>query len=123
MGNITVAHASNISSSDDELTLSAYTAGVRYLPRLCHSSLQPFGQVRADIARSSGTLVQEQNSAATNAGAAFAANLGGGLDLRASRRSSVRLVKADYLAATFDNGINGHQNNLRIGAGVVMRFG
>jgi len=58
-----------------------------------------------------------------NAGSAFAANLGGGVDWRASRRFSVRLLEADYLVTTFDNGVNDHQNSLRLGAGVVMRFG
>jgi hypothetical protein len=32
------------------------------------------------------------------------------------------LVEADYLVTTFDNGSNNHQNNLRVGAGVVLRF-
>ena len=35
-------------------------------------------------------------------------------------RFSVRLVEADYLLTTFDNGSNNHQNNLRISAGVVL---
>jgi hypothetical protein len=34
----------------------------------------------------------------------------------------VRLIEADYLVTTFDNGVNNHQNNLRIGAGLVVRF-
>ena len=56
------------------------------------------------------------------AGAALAADLGRGLDLRANRRFSIRLVEAAYLATTFDNGVNNHRNNLRIGAGLVLRF-
>ena len=54
---------------------------------------------------------------------AEACNLGGGIDLKASRRFSVRLVNADYLVTTFDNGTNNHQNNLRISAGPVIHFG
>jgi outer membrane immunogenic protein len=95
---------------------------VRYLPPMPHSSLQPFGQVLLGLAHSSGTLVQGSNPGAANAGAAFAANLGGGLDLRVTPRFSVRLVEADYLLTTFDNGSNNHQNNLRISAGVVIHF-
>ncbi|MGD0348576.1 MAG: cell envelope biogenesis protein OmpA, partial [Terracidiphilus sp.] len=87
-----------------------------------HSSLQPFGQVLVGIAHSSGTLVQGSNSATTNPGAAFASNLGGGLDLNTTRRFSIRLFEADYLVTTFNNGTNNHQNNLRIGAGVVVHF-
>jgi hypothetical protein len=88
-----------------------------------HSSLHPFGQLLLGAAHSSGTLVQGSNPGAANASAAFAANVGGGLDLRTSQRISIRLIEAGYLVTTFDNGTNNHQNNLRIGAGVVVRFG
>jgi peptidoglycan-associated lipoprotein len=123
VGDFTIAHAGTISTTGDSLTLSTFTAGGRYLPKLGHSSLQPFGQALIGLAHSRGTLVQGLNPASVNAGAAFAANLGGGLDLRASPRFSVRLIEADYLVTTFDNGVNNHQNNLRISAGVVVHFG
>jgi peptidoglycan-associated lipoprotein len=121
-GDVTIAHAGTVSSSRDNITLSTFTAGGRYLPRLGRSSLQPFGQVLLGLAHSSGTLVQGSNPGAANAGAAFAGIFGGGLDLRATPRFSIRLVEADYLLTTFDNGSNNHQNNLRISAGVVIRF-
>jgi peptidoglycan-associated lipoprotein len=121
VGDITAAHAG--SSSGYDLTLSSYTVGARYRFKLPQPSVQPFGQVLVGVAHSSGSLVQGQNSATSNAGAAFAANLGGGLDLRVNQRFSVRLVEADYLVTTFDNGINDHQNNLRVSAGVVVHFG
>jgi peptidoglycan-associated lipoprotein len=122
-GDVTIAHAGAAASTGDSLTLSAFTAGARYLPKLGRSPVQPFGQALIGLAHSTGTLVQGANPAAANAGAAFAANLGGGLDLRANPRFSVRLIEADYLLTTFDNGTNNHQNNLRIGAGVVIHFG
>jgi hypothetical protein len=123
-GDVTVDRAGAISSSGLDLTLSTYTAGLRYRPRFGHTAagaarLQPFAQVLAGVAHSSGTLVQGQVS---NSGAAFAANLGGGLDLKASRLFSIRLLEADYLVTRFDNGVNDHQNILRIGAGVVLHF-
>jgi outer membrane immunogenic protein len=122
VGDITVDHAGNIGSSGLSLTLSTFTAGARYTPRLGHSSLQPFGEALVGIAHASGSLVQGNTPGAANAGAAFAANLGGGLDLRANRRFSIRLIEGDYLLTTIDNGTNNHQNSLRISAGVVMRF-
>jgi hypothetical protein len=67
-------------------------------------------------------LVQGSNPGAGNAGAAFAADFGGGVDLSLNRRFSLRLIQADYLLTTFDNGSNNHQNNLRISAGVVIHF-
>jgi len=122
VGDVTIAHAGTVSHSGDNLTLSTFTAGVRYLPPIRHSSLQPFGQMLLGLAHSSGTLVQDSNPGAANAGAAFAGNFGGGLDLRATPRFSMRLVEADYLLTTIDNGSNNHQNNLRISAGVVIHF-
>jgi len=121
-GDVTIAHAGTVSTSGDNLTLSTFTAGVRYLPPIKSRKFQPFGQVLLGLAHSSGTLVQGANPGAANAGAAFAGNFGGGLDLRLNPRFSIRLVEADYLLTTFDNGSNNHQNNLRISAGLVIRF-
>ena len=122
-GDINVVHAGAASTTSESLTLGTYTAGARYLPRLGHSALQPFGQALIGLAHSSGTLVQGPSPAAANAGRAFAANIGGGLDLHAGSEFSIRLIEADYLPTTFDNGSNNHQNNIRIGAGVVFRLG
>jgi outer membrane immunogenic protein len=71
-------------------------------------------------AHASGSLVE--GSGSSTGGGAFASLVGGGVDLRATRRFSIRLVEADYLVTTFDNGGNNHQNNFRIGAGVVFHF-
>jgi peptidoglycan-associated lipoprotein len=121
-GDVTIVHAGSVGSSDESLTLSTFTAGVRYLPRTAHSRVQPFGQVLVGAVHSSGTLVEGTNPGAANAGAAFAANIGGGLDLKTNRRFAIRLIEANYLLTTVDNSSNNHQNNLRISAGVVMRF-
>jgi hypothetical protein len=87
------------------------------------SSSHTFGQALIGLAHSSGAFIQGSNPGATNAGAAFAAHLGGGLDLGVNRRFSLRLIGAGYLATTFDNGVNNRQNILRIGAGVAIHFG
>jgi peptidoglycan-associated lipoprotein len=119
---ITAAHAGGISASGYDLTLSSYTAGVRYSPRLPRTPLQPFAQALIGVAHSSGSLVQGSAASVSNASASFASNLGGGVDLKASHRFSIRLIEADYLVTTFNNGTNNHQNNLRLGAGLVFLF-
>lgn len=121
-GDITIVHAGGVGSSAQSLTLSTFTAGPRYFLPLHSEHIQPFGQVLVGLVHSSGTAVEGRNPGAANAGAAFAANIGGGLDLKASRRFSVRLIEANYLLTTVDNGSNNHQNNLRVSAGFVMRF-
>jgi hypothetical protein len=45
---------------------------------------------------------------------------GGGVDLMISSRVSLRLVQADYLMTRFSST---HQDNIRLSAGIVFRFG
>ena len=109
--------AGAMQTSDLTLHLSTFTGGVRYQPRFTYRSIQPFGQVLVGAARASGALLSGQSG-----GTAFAADLGGGFDLRVKKQFSIRLVEADYLVTTFDNGVNDHQNNFRLGAGIVLHF-
>jgi len=44
--------------------------------------------------------------------------LGGGLDLRISKRIAVRLIQVDYTPTFFGSG---RQDNFRISAGIVFR--
>lgn len=114
VGDISATHAGSISSTAQDLTLTTFTAGIRYSLPPMHTRLRPFAEVLVGGAHGSGSLV--------SSGASFASLLGGGVDLRATHRFSLRLVEADYLVTTFDNGSNNHQNNLRIATGVVLHF-
>lgn len=122
VGDVTAAHAGSISSGGYSLTLSTYTAGARYLPHVGKSPLQPFGQILAGIVHSSGSLVNGGTANVPNAAAAFATNLGGGVDISTGRHVNLRLIEADYLLTTVDNRKNNIQNNLRLSGGVVWRF-
>ena len=59
----------------------------------------------------------------------FAFALGGGADYKLSDRFAIRLVQADYLYTNFYRrnpsgiGTSTHQNNARIQAGIIFRFG
>ncbi|MGA8939799.1 MAG: outer membrane beta-barrel protein [Acidobacteriaceae bacterium] len=119
----TIATQSNTAASGYSLTLSTFTAGTRYRPAQLHGAWQPFGELLAGGSHASGTLASGANPAAGNASFAFAMMTGGGIDLRINSHFSLRLAQADYLLTTFDNGSNNHQNNLRLSAGVVLRFG
>ena len=122
MGDVVSGNAGGDSAAAYGLTLSAFTAGVRYLPPVGHLSFRPFGQALVGLAHSSGILVQGSNPGAVKASAAFAGNLVEASTCMLTPRYSIRLVEADYLLTTFDNGINNHQNNFRIWAGVVFHF-
>ncbi len=124
-GDVTAAHAGKITRNGYDLTLTAFTAGVRYRPGLSLGPLMPFAQVLAGGAHAGGTLVSGNTPAAADSSVVFASNVGGGLDLKlgAESRFSWRLVEADYLVTLFHNGQNDHQNMLRLSTGLVIHFG
>ncbi len=53
----------------------------------------------------------------------FAMTAGGGIDFKVSEYVSVRPVQAEYFMTRLPNGLNNRENNLRIGAGIILRFG
>lgn len=122
VGELGITHGASISGKDYTLTLSTYTAGVRYHPHLHFWRLRTYGEVLLGAAHAGGTLIDSQNSPAANSGSAFAAIVGGGVDWRITKNFSARLLQADYLLTKFNNGANDRQNNLRLGAGVVFHF-
>jgi outer membrane immunogenic protein len=93
-----------------------YLAGPRVNFR--HGKFTPFvqalfGGVRTTdgIAQSTGT---ENN---------FALTTGGGIDFKVSRHVSVRPIQAEYFMTKIPDGLNNRQDNLRLGAGIVLRLG
>jgi outer membrane immunogenic protein len=117
-----VVHGSGISSSHYDLTLTSIMSGLRYRPFL-QPRWNPFGQVLIGVANASGTLVEGNTPAANDSTLNFASVVGGGLDYRLHGRWSLRLIDADYLLTRTSNRVNDHQNNLRLGAGIVIRLG
>lgn len=117
-----VTHGSGINAGGYDLTLFSFTSGLRYRPFL-RSRWSPFGQVLIGVANAGGTLVEGHSPAAGDSPLNFASLVGGGLDYRLRGPWSVRLIEADYLLTRSTNGVNDHQNNLRVSAGIVLRFG
>jgi len=122
-GDVTSATASGISANRYDLSLTVYSGGVRYAPPLRRARWQPFGQMLVGVGHSEGSLIHAQIGSGSYRANAFAAQIGGGIDFGIRRHFSVRLIQADYLATAFNNGSNNHQNNLKIDAGLVFRFG
>ncbi len=103
-----------------DLTLSAFTAGVRYRPIL-RSKWNPFGQILIGVANANGSLV-EFAPAANDSTLNFASQVGGGLDYRLRSRLSLRVFEANYFLTRESNGVNDHQNNLALSAGITYRL-
>jgi hypothetical protein len=93
--------------------LGTYMAGARFTARVKRVSLfgqALFGGAHADAGARG--FPAYQNSVAW----AF----GGGLDYRVSSRIALRLGEVDYLQTRLGSSV---QNNVRVGAGIVFRFG
>lgn len=119
---LTFETVGNVSGSNYTLSFGTLTVGTRYLLPMHHSPFQPYAEALVGGAHASGTLSKPPNPLNNNAILAFAAIVGGGVDLRASRHFAWRIAEADYLPTTFDNGSNNHQNNFRLSTGAVIRF-
>jgi opacity protein-like surface antigen len=120
LGEVASQRSSNINNTGADLTLTSFLAGPRYSYR--HAGrFVPFGEVLLGAAHAGGSL-SPSNSGFSDSSYAFAMATGGGLDVVMTKRISVRAVRADYYLTTFANGVNDHQNNLRISAGVVLRL-
>ena len=100
-------------------TMYTYLAGPRYTARRVRRFV-PFAQALLGGGRLNA------NSGGIHAGEnAFVMAIGGGVDLPLAGRLSIRLIQADYLLTRFDRnfGSSATQNDVRVSAGVVFRFG
>ena len=112
---ISSVHAGNIAGSGADLTLTSYLFGPRYYWHN-HTKFTPFGHVLLGGAHAGSSFAGVDSSSN-----AFAAKVGGGVDYALTHRFSLR-GQANYYLTHFANGVNDHQNNLELGAGVVFRF-
>jgi hypothetical protein len=102
--------------------IPAYMAGARY--RIAGASpyrrrrLQPFAQLLVGTAHAGGGIVGRGDGSY-----AFASRVGGGIDMPVSSHIAIRIFQIDYYLTHFANLSNDHQNNLLLGAGIVLRWG
>jgi outer membrane immunogenic protein len=106
--------------SGQSLVLTSYTVGPRYALAK-HHHFQPFGQLLVGGVHAGGSFAAGAGGFRGSANS-VAVLAGGGLDLVLNRHFSLRTFQADYYLTHFSNGVNNHQNNLRISAGVFFRL-
>ena len=97
-----------------EVVISANVFSYLFGPRISYRDndrITPFAQVLVGGARISAS------GASLNS---FALAAGGGIDIKAAEHIAIRLVQAEYVYTRF-SGVK--QNNVRLSAGVVFRFG
>ena len=105
--------ATNINDAGHNLVLSTYMGGVRYsLHR--EGKLSPYGQVLVGAGHTSSNYAIDADVWR------LAASVGGGLNVRLSRRVEFRPVEAQYLLTRIPNSVNEIQNQLRLSSGLVF---
>jgi outer membrane protein OmpA-like peptidoglycan-associated protein len=119
-GEFTGERASKISTLGQDLTLMTFTAG----PQISFPGhrLVPFGKAFFGGAHASDSFFPTGTSSTTSA-TSWAVTAGGGLDYNLNSRFAIRAMDVEYLRTAFPNGSTNDQNQLMIGAGLVIRFG
>jgi len=120
VGLVSGQRATDIDGSGEDLTLTTFVAGPRYSLALTRRFV-PFAQVLLGGAHASGSLAPG-NVVIDGSSNAFAMLAGGGLDIGLNRHFAIRALEADYFMTRFKNGVNDRQNNIRLSAGIVVRF-
>jgi hypothetical protein len=114
-----VSHASNITGNGINLTTFTPTVGPRYT--WSHRKLAIFGEGLVGVSDASSGVFPATGGAQMTA-RSFAAQMGGGMDLRLSGHIALRPVEASWLRTQFPNGTTNVQNTFQLGAGVVFRL-
>lgn len=120
-GVYSAGHTGSIGSSGLPLTFVFEGVGPRYR---WHSErrVSVYGEGLVGVATGSDSLFPANGGLVPSA-SSFAQQIGGGIDYRFNKTIAIRSLDIAYLRSTLPNGTNREQNTLRIGAGIVLRFG
>ena len=120
-GELAAMHAGNILSTTVDLNLITVTFGPRYTWAPPKRKYQLYGEALAGEANGFNGVFPRPYGVESNAKSS-ALQLGGGMDYAISPRTALRLFQADWLRTRLPNSTTSVQNNLRLGAGIVIRF-
>jgi peptidoglycan-associated lipoprotein len=115
-------HTGNMHGSGVGLDMVTMTFGPRYTwqaARYRRPAL--YGQALVGQANGFNSVIPSA-SGATSSANSLALKIGGGVNYTLSRRLAVRVIEADWLRTQLPNGAANVQNNLHLGAGLILRF-
>jgi peptidoglycan-associated lipoprotein len=123
---VTGLHAAN-TGAGVPLNLLTTTFGPRYTWTPAHRSapartVSIFGEGLVGEAHGFDSLFPGPSSANTSA-LSLAVQVGGGVDISLSQHLSLRVVQASWLRTQFPNTTTNVQNDLLLGAGIVLHTG
>lgn len=116
VADITVAHASQVDGTAQNITIINYLFGPRYTRRM-HSRYVPYAQVLF------GGAKEDVNFQFTINRQSFGLMGGGGVTTRLKRGFGVTIAEVDYVYTRIPNATNNTQNNIRVVTGMTYHFG
>ena len=119
--NIAGSRVSDINGTGVNLTAVNTTFGPRYTWSPALKKVAVFGQGLIGESHALDSVFPSATEALTDFNT-FALQVGGGVDLRLSHHFAFRPIQANWVRTQFPNGSTNIQNNLRLGAGVVLRL-
>ena len=114
-------HAQNANNAGVGLDMVTTTFGPRYRWSPVHHRYSFFSHALVGEANGFNSIFPGAGSASSSTNG-LALQLGGGMDLLVRHRLLMRVFEADWLRTEMPNGDTNVQNNVRLAAGVVVRF-
>ena len=108
--------ANNINGDGNNLTLSTYMGGVRYVPRFQAKKFSTYVQALVGVAHTSSNFAIDANATR------LAASAGGGINYVLTRRWDVRVLEASYLMTRIPNAAKIPTPASTVTTGVVFHF-
>lgn len=117
MTDVYYAHNGQVDGTDETLSVFNYLFGPRYSYRTT-TRYTPYAQALVGMSH-----VTSNQSVYTSNNTFLAAEGGAGVEMLLTPKIAAVPVEANWVFSRATNGVNSRQNNLRIGVGLVYRFG
>jgi hypothetical protein len=121
MADVSGFHTQNAGNSGVGLDMVTSTFGPRYRWSAATRRYALFGQALAGEANGFNSVFPAPGAAISSA-RSLALQMGGGMDVPIKSSLSLRVFEADWLRTQLPNSETNTQNNVRLAAGVVVRF-
>jgi len=121
VADVTGEHVANINSTGVNLDMIVATFGPRVTWRPGHGRLALFGQGLGGVANGFNGAFPSPTGVQTVA-TSLAFKVGGGVNYSLSHHLALRLVEADWLRTQLPNENDSVQNDVYLGAGLVLRI-
>lgn len=116
------SHSANVNGSGVGLDLITAAFGPRYTLWIPRKPISIYGQALVGEAFGMNSLFPSATAISSDSANGLALVLGGGLNYTLQRRISLRAFEADWVRTQLPNANDNVQNNLRLGAGVVLHL-